>query len=159
MHLIQLQMLIIYCFSYFNLSFKITSYIHSTLCIYFFTFAFQFLFKLFKSTRNLFFIVNLNIKQKIFLIGKYKLKLYPYKKRPQKGASLFYLSFQSASELGKHRSCCYGSSDNSCYVRAHCLHQQIVGRVVLQAYYLGYTCCHRYGRYAGGSDERVDLVA
>ena len=72
---------------------------------------------------------------------------------------LFCLSFQSASELGKHRSCCYGSSDNSCYVRAHCLHQQIVGRVVLQAYNLGYTRCHRYGRYAGRSDERVDLVA
>ena len=41
----------------------------------------------------------------------------------------------------------------------HRLHQQVIGRVVFQTDYLGYTCCHRYSRYACRTDERVDLVA
>ena len=37
------------------------------------------------------------------------------------------------AKLCEHGACCYCSTNNACYVRTHCLHQQVVGRVVFQA--------------------------
>lgn len=39
------------------------------------------------------------------------------------------------------------------------MHQQIVGRIVFQTYYLGDTCRVGYGRYTGITDQRINLVA
>ena len=66
---------------------------------------------------------------------------------------------KSASELCQHGACSNCSTDNACYVRAHSLHEQVVGRVVAKTYHLGYAGCHWYGRYACGTDQRVYLVA
>ena len=41
---------------------------------------------------------------------------------------------------------CYCSTDNTCYVRSHCMHQKEVGRICLRTDLLGYTGCHRNGR-------------
>ena len=54
---------------------------------------------------------------------------------------------------------CYCSTDNTCYVRAHCMHQKEVGRICLRTDLLGYTGCHRNGRYTCGTDQRIDLAA
>ena len=53
--------------------------------------------------------------------------------------------------------CCYSSTDNTCYVGSHCMHQKEVGRISLRTYFLRYSCCHGNGRYAGRTDQRIDL--
>ena len=54
---------------------------------------------------------------------------------------------------------CNGRTDDARHVRAHGMHQQIVGRVVFQADNLRDAGRVGHGGYAGITDERVDLVA
>ena len=53
---------------------------------------------------------------------------------------------------------CYCRTDNTCYVRTHSVHQKEVGRIFLCTNRLGYTGCHRNGRYTCRTDQWVDLV-
>ncbi len=66
---------------------------------------------------------------------------------------LFYTPKDSHEGTG-----CYSSTDNTCYVRPHCMHQKEVGRISLRTDFLGYSGCHRNGRYTGRTDQRVDLA-
>ena len=54
---------------------------------------------------------------------------------------------------------CYCRTDNTCYVRTHSMHQQIVGRIVFQTYYLRNTCGVGHCRYACITNQWIDLVA
>ena len=60
---------------------------------------------------------------------------------------------------GQHGTRCNSGTDNACYVGAHSVHQQEVGRICLLTYNLGYTRSHRNGGYARGTDQRIDFAA
>ena len=63
------------------------------------------------------------------------------------------------TEESEQDTCGDGRSDHTGNVRAHGVHQQVVGLVVLQTYQLGHTGGVRYSGYSGVSDKRVDLVS
>ena len=44
------------------------------------------------------------------------------------------------------------NTDDASHIWSHCMHQQIVLRIGLQAEFGGYTCGHRYGGYARKTD-------
>src|SRR5699024_6569160 len=52
----------------------------------------------------------------------------------------------------------YGCTDYSGNVWSHGVHQQKVGRICFRSHFLGYTGCHRYSGYTGGTDQWVDLA-
>lgn len=51
------------------------------------------------------------------------------------------------------------TTDNSGYVRAHCMHEEVVPLVIPETLDIRDTCGIRYCGYTGITDERVDLVA
>src|SRR5690606_22843824 len=52
-----------------------------------------------------------------------------------------------------------GRAYNTCHIRSHGVHQEIVGRIGLLAFDLRYPGCHRHSRNPCRSDQRVDLSA
>ena len=65
----------------------------------------------------------------------YWIRASPYHaKKPQPKLELFLCQKDLFAKLCEHGACCYCSTNNACYVRAHCLHQEVVGWVVFQAY-------------------------
>ena len=53
---------------------------------------------------------------------------------------------------------CDCRTDNTSYVRTHCVHQQEVSRICLLTNLLGNTGCHRHCGYTGRTDQRIDLA-
>jgi len=78
------------------------------------------------------------------------------KKRPGKkpGRLAFANLFaqQGQQHPRRHRTAYYAG-----HVGAHGVHQQVIVFIVFQAYFVGYARGHRHGRYARGTDERVDF--
>lgn len=67
------------------------------------------------------------------------------------------LMWGSGKEAEQHTGCnC--RTDHTGHIRAHGVHQQVVGRIVFQTEVVGDTGRHGHGRYAGIADERVDLL-
>ena len=62
------------------------------------------------------------------------------------------------AEQGHQDACGDGGTDNTSNVRAHGVHEQEVGGVLLLADDLGDTRGHRNGGNTGGTDQRVDLL-
>ena len=62
------------------------------------------------------------------------------------------------AEQGHQDACGDGGTDNTGNVRAHGVHEQEVGGVLLLADDLGDTRGHRNGGNTGGTDQRVDLL-
>ena len=54
--------------------------------------------------------------------------------------------------------CSYCRTDNTCYVRTHCVHQEEVRRILLLTNGLRYASCHRHSRNTSRTNERVDLL-
>ena len=69
------------------------------------------------------------------------------------------LLFAGRSDHSQHGTSRNSGTDNTCYVGAHSVHQQEVGRISLLTYNLGYTGSHRNGGYARGTDQRIDFAA
>ena len=67
-------------------------------------------------------------------------------------------SMVPAATAVQHGTRCNSGTDNACYVGAHGMHQQEVGRISLLTYDLGYTGSHRNCGYARGSDQRIHFT-
>ena len=55
--------------------------------------------------------------------------------------------------------CCNCRPDYTGHIRPHCVHEQLVAAVVLQAELVGYSGGHRHCRHTGVAYERVYLLA
>ena len=70
-----------------------------------------------------------------------------------------FLSNKALNQESEQHTGCAGRTDDTGYVGAHGVHEQVVGGVGLLTLVVRDTGCHRHGRHTGITDERVDLLA
>ena len=63
------------------------------------------------------------------------------------------LSQKAKKNSGRHR-----RTDNSCYIRSHCVHEQVVVRIEFPSYDFRYTGAVRNGRHTGIAYQWIDLA-
>ena len=52
----------------------------------------------------------------------------------------------------------HSRTDHTCNVRAHGMHEQIVGGIIFETEIVGDTCRHRHSRNACVADKRINLM-